>query len=281
MILVTGATGTVGREVVRLLPAGVGVRVMARSPGRVRGAGASAEVVWGDYEDRGSLERAFRGIRAVFVVTSRIGDDDVRLVEAARVAGVRHVVKLSAAGVADVRAVDVLTQWQRGTEELWRGSGLEWTFLRPRLFMSHALSWASSIREQGTVRALYGWVPQACVDPRDVAEVAVRALTGKGHAGRAYTLTGPEAVTAVWQTAQLAELLGRPLRCEELDQGQARAVLGERYPREIVEVLLERAERLREGGKAEVTGAVAAVLGRSARSFRVWAQDHLSAFEGR
>ncbi|UYQ66220.1 hypothetical protein [Streptomyces peucetius] len=74
--------------------------------------------------------------------------------------------------------------------------------------------------------------------------------TEEGHAGRVHTLTGPEAVTAVAQTAQLAELLGRPLRCEELDQGQARAVLGERYPQEIVEVLFERAERLREGGKA-------------------------------
>ncbi|MET9857284.1 NAD(P)H-binding protein [Streptomyces sp. NPDC006450] len=280
MILITGATGTIGREVVRLLPAHLAVRILARDPAAVTGVPATAETVQGDYADPRSLMRALSGVRAAFLVTNRIADDDARFLRAARSAGVRHVVKLSAAGVTDGEAEDLITRWQRGNEELWRGSGLEWTLLRPRLFMSNTLSWAGSVRTHGAVRALYGASANACVDPRDVAEVAVRALTGDGagYAGRALTLTGPEPITAVRQTDQLAELLGRPLRFEELGPGRARTVLAERYPRDVVDALLERAERQREGCKSEVDGTLPALLGRPARSFRVWARRHLSAF---
>lgn len=280
MILVTGATGTIGREVVRLLPAHLAVRILARDPAAVTGRSATAETVQGDYEDPRSLMRALSGVRAAFLVTNRIADDDARFLQAARASGVRHVVKLSAAGVTDDKAEDLITRWQRGNEELWRGSGLEWTLLRPRLFMSHALSWAGSVRTHGAVRALYGASVNACVDPRDVAEVAVRVLTGdRGtYAGTALTLTGPEPLTAVGQTGQLAELLGRPLRFEELDPRQARTVLAERHPRDVVDAILERAERQREGCKGEVDATVPALLGRPAGSFRVWARRHLSAF---
>ncbi|MFE5678084.1 NAD(P)H-binding protein [Streptomyces erythrochromogenes] len=278
MILVTGATGTVGREVVGRLPAGSAVRVMTRDPARAPDS-VAAEVVRGDYDDPRSLARAVQGVRAVFLVTNRVGsDDDARFVEAARSAGVRHVVKLSAAAVADPLAQDLITCWQRGNEALLRGSGMEWTLLRPRAFMSNTLSWAPAIRSEQVVRALYGSSPTACVDPRDIAEVAVRALTEGGHAGRAHTLTGPEPITAAEQTAQLAELLGRPLRFEEAEVAQMRAALRARHPDTVTEALLESAERRREGGKSEVEGAVREILGRPAGSFRAWAADHLSAF---
>ncbi|MEU2671562.1 NAD(P)H-binding protein [Streptomyces sp. NPDC007164] len=278
MILVTGATGTIGREVVRRIPADLAVRIMARDPGRVTGAGAAAEIVHGDFSDPGSLAGVLRGVRTVFLVTNPGGDDDAGFIRAARSAGVRHVVKLSAAAVADSRAEDLITRWQRRNEELLRASGMEWTLLRPRAFMSNALSWAGSIRSGDVVRALHGSSSNACVDPRDVAEVAVCALTEDGHAGRTHTLTGPEAVSAVEQTAQLAELLRRPLRFEELGPERARAALGARYPADIVEALLESAERGREGAKAAVDGTVAALLGRPAGTFRGWAGDHLGAF---
>ncbi|MFI5773797.1 NAD(P)H-binding protein [Streptomyces sp. NPDC051658] len=278
MILVTGATGTIGREVVRRIPADLAVRIMARDPGRVTGASASAEIVPGDFSDPPSLVGILRGIRTIFLVTNPGRDDDGGFLRTARSAGVRHVVKLSAAAVADGRAEDLITRWQRRNEELLRGSGMEWTLLRPRAFMSNVLSWAGSIRSDDVVRALYGSSANACVDPRDVAEAAVRALTEDGHAGRVHTLTGPEAITAVEQTAQLAELLCRPLRFEELGPEQARTALGARYPADIVEALLESAERGREGSKAEVDGTVAGLLGRPAGTFRGWASDHLSAF---
>ncbi|MFE4263150.1 NAD(P)H-binding protein [Streptomyces sp. NPDC056883] len=278
MILVTGATGRIGREVLRRLPADQAVRVLARNPDRVTGAPGTAEIVQGDYGDSQSLTRALRGVRAAFLVTSRVGDDDVRFVRAAVSAGVRHVVKLSAAAVADPGANDVITRWQRANEDLVRGSGMEWTLLRPRAFMSNALAWAESVRAQHVVRAQYGSSPNACVDPRDVADVAVRALTEAGHAGRTYTLTGPEPITAAQQTAQLAELLGRPLRFEELGADQARAALGARYPHDLVEALLAGAERQRAGAKARMDEAVPALLGRPAACFRVWARDHLGSF---
>ncbi|SFY42110.1 NAD(P)H-binding protein (plasmid) [Streptomyces atratus] len=278
MILVTGATGTIGREVVRGIPADLPVRIMARDPGRVTGAGAAAEIVPGDFSDPASLVGVLRGVHTVFLVTNPGGNDDAGFLRSARSAGVRHVVKLSAAAVADSRAEDLITRWQRRNEDQLRGSGMEWTLLRPRAFMSNTLSWVGSIRSGHVVRALYGASVNACVDPRDVAEVAVRALTEDGHAGRIHTLTGPEAITAVEQTAQLAELLRRPLRFEELGPEQARTALGARYPAQIVEALLESAERGREGSKAEVDGTVATLLGRPAGTFRGWASDHLSAF---
>ncbi|MER7779663.1 SDR family oxidoreductase [Streptomyces sp. NPDC096191] len=279
MILVTGATGTVGREVVRRLPRDLAVRVMVRDPSRVEGAAPGTEVVAGDYGDPASLDRALRGVRRAFVLTSRVGrDDDARFLRAARSAGVRHLVKVSAAAVADEGADDLITRWQRTNERLLMDSGTGWTVLRPRAFMSNSLSWAASIASEGVVRALYGTSANACVDPRDVAAAAVCALTEDGHEGRIHTLTGPQSITAVEQAAELGRLLGSPLRFEELSPDRARARLRERHPAEVVEALLACAERQRAGAKAGVEDTVLRLTGRPARSFRTWAEDHREVF---
>ncbi|MET9535077.1 MULTISPECIES: NAD(P)H-binding protein [unclassified Streptomyces] len=279
MILVTGATGTVGHQVARLL-AGTGpVRILARDPARVTVKGPAVEVVQGSYEDRLSLSRALRGVRSVFLVTNDPQQDhDAVLVEEATATGVRRLVKLSAAAVADPAALDLITAWQRRNEHLVRSSGLEWTMLRPRSFMSNTLSWARTIRSGGEVHALYGRSRNPCVDPRDVAEVAVRALTEDGHDGRQYTLTGPRALSAVDQTAELAQALGRPLRFVELDPEQASARLRTRYPAAVADALMHSARRQLDGGKAQVERTTADLLGRPARSFRTWAADHAGAF---
>ncbi|MEU6987930.1 NAD(P)H-binding protein [Streptomyces sp. NPDC046324] len=283
MILVTGATGTVGREVVRLLSAGPGplpgVRVMTRDPARLAGACRTAEPVAADYRDPASLARASAGVRTAFLVTTGVGgDDDAVFLRAARAAGVRRVVKLSAAAVLDPGADDAITRWQRASEELLRGSGMGWTLLRPRSFMSNALSWAASVRSERVVRTLYGTSSNACVDPRDIAEVAVRVLTDDEHAGQAYTLTGPSAISAVEQTEQLGRTLGVPLRLEELTRDQARALWDRRYPAAVVEALLASADRQRAGAKAEVDATVGTLTGRAAGSFESWARDHREAF---
>ncbi|MFJ4879791.1 NAD(P)H-binding protein [Streptomyces sp. NPDC088745] len=286
MLLVTGATGTVGREVLRRLPElapGLPVRVMAREPARVSGAPASAEIVRGDFTDARSLAGALRGVRRVLLLSVPSAAGDAVFLREAAAAGVRHVVKLSAAAVADEGADDLITRWQRRNEQLLVDSGLAWTLLRPRAFMSNTLSWARSIRTDNTVRALYGTSLNACVDPRDVAEVAVRVLAGAEHEkaeheGMAYQLTGPEALSAVDRTRQLAQLLGRALRFEELDVEQARTALTARYSAEIAGALVESAERGRAGGKSEVDGTAPALLGRPAGDFRTWAADHLGAF---
>lgn len=279
MILVTGATGTVGRLVLERLPAGRAVRVLARDPSRVRVPREGVEVVRADYGDPAALERALTGVHRALLVTSRVGgDDDVTFLRAAREAGVRQVVKLSAASVVDVRAQDLITRWQRDCEAALVSSELDWTLLRPRAFMSNALSWVSSVRSEGLVRSLYGHAPNACVHPRDIADVAVLALTGEGHAGQAYTLTGPQSLSAVEQTQQLARALGRRLRFAELEPSQARTALLRRHPAAVAEALLDSALRQKAGAKAQVLGTVLAVTGTAPRPFRTWAQDHTAAF---
>ncbi|MGW4035881.1 NmrA family NAD(P)-binding protein [Streptomyces sp. NPDC004778] len=279
MILVTGATGAVGREVAGLLAAAGPLRVLARRPERLTVRGDGIEVVEGAYGDRPALDRALRGVDSVFLVTnSPTEPDDERVAGAAAAAGVRHLVKLSMMAVEEPGADDFITRRQRQNEEAIRESGVPWTFVRPRTFMSNTLSWAPGIRSAGVVRALYGDAPVACVDPRDVAAVAVAVLTGAGHEGRAYAVSGPEAITAREQTAQLSRVLGRPLRFEELGLDAARTALLAKYPRPVAEAFLESAERQRAGEKAAVVPTIRELTGLQARSYRAWAADHGDAF---
>ncbi|MFI1163561.1 NAD(P)H-binding protein [Streptomyces sp. NPDC020801] len=283
MILLTGATGTVGRLVAGRLSGVAPVRLLTRDPGRLA-AGPQVEVVGGDFDEPRSLERALTGVRSALLVTADplTHVHDEHFLAAARRAGVRHVVKLSALAVTDPGARDLITTWQRGNERLLRESGLSWTMLRPRAFMSNTLGWARSVREEDVVRAACGSTANATVDPRDIAAVAAAALLDPdGHAGRAHPLTGPEAVSAAGQTEILAELLRRPLVFVELTTEQARERLRARYPQPIADALMESAARGRSGAKTRVHPTVQRLLGRPARSYREWAADHLAAFAGR
>ncbi|MDR3080900.1 MAG: SDR family oxidoreductase [Streptomyces sp.] len=279
MILVTGATGTVGREVARRLSGRHPLRMLVRDPRRVTFAAPAGEVVAGDYGDEASLARALRDVRVAFLVTNRVGGpDDERFVAAARAAGVRHLVKLSAAAVTDPLADDLITRWQRGTEEAIRTSGLDWTFLRPRSFMSNTLGWASGIRSDGVVRALYGNAPNACVDPRDIARAAVRVLTEPGHESKAYVLTGPEPLSGAEQAERLAHVLRRPIRFEEIGPEQAREQWKRRHPAPVADALLASAERQLAGAKAAVDPMLERVTARPATSYATWAADHAQVF---
>ncbi|MGP3969976.1 NAD(P)H-binding protein [Streptomyces sp. 6N223] len=299
-VVVTGATGTVGGEVARrLVAAGHPVRLLARRPERLRErpelAGPGTEVVTADLDadEPARLAAALAGARSVFLLTNNPlrPEHDERLVTAAlaaheagggaapRVPGPR-LVKLSALAVTDPGAQDLITRWHRENEARVTASGLPWTLLRPRAFMSNALSWAPGIRADGTVRAPAGDGRNACVDPRDIAEAAVRALTEDGgpHDGRAYALTGPAAVSPREQTEQLAEVLGQPLRFAELTLRQAGERLRQRYPERVVRALLESAERQRAGGKSEVATGVEEATGRPPAAFLDWAGDHADRF---
>ncbi|MXM66500.1 NAD(P)H-binding protein [Streptomyces sp. HUCO-GS316] len=282
MILLTGATGTVGRLVTRRLAGAVPLRLLTRDPGRAAGqAGPRVEVVGGDFADRPSLDRALTGVRSALLVTADplTQAHDEHFVAAARAAGVRHVVKLSALAVTDPGARDLITTWQRGNEQLLLGSGLSWTLLRPRAFMTNTLGWARSVREEGVVRAQNGTAANATVDPRDIAEVAARALLNPdAHAGRAHALTGPEAVSAVRQTEILGEVLHRPLRFVELTEDEARRRLLVRLPAPVADALVESARRGRAGAKTRVDPTMEQLLGRPAGGYREWARDHVPVF---
>ncbi|MFC4508487.1 MULTISPECIES: NAD(P)H-binding protein [Streptomyces] len=282
MILVTGATGTVGRLVVERLSNTLPVRILARNPHRAAVLrGPRTDVVGGDFEDPSSLRTALVGVRTALLVTADplTRAHDVNFLAVARAAGVHHVVKLSAEAVSDPGASDLITEWQRENERQLRASHLSWTLLRPRAFMSNTLSWARSIRTEGVVRAVHGTALNATVDPRDIADVAALALTEpEAHSQRVYTLTGPAALTAVEQTEILAGLLGRPLRFEQLPDDQAARVLLERYPAPVAQALLESAARGNLGTKKHAYPTVPELLGRPARSYRTWAFDHLEPF---
>jgi uncharacterized protein YbjT (DUF2867 family) len=284
VILLTGATGTVGRLVARRLPAAEPVRLLVRDPERAAAlAGAHVEVVGGDLEDPAGLRRALTGVRSALLVTANplTHSHDENFLTAARAAGVGHAVKLTTLSVTEPDATDLITEWHRENERLLHASGLSWTVLRPRAFMSNTLGWARSIRAEGLVRSANGTVATAAIDPRDIAEVAVRALTDpEEHTGRAYALTGPAGVTPVEQTEILGELLRRPLEFMELTDDQVLRGLIARYPEPVAHALVESAARGRHGSKARVEPAVAELLGRPARGYREWAAEHLTQFGG-
>lgn len=281
-IAVTGATGTVGRLVAQRLAEQRrhAVTLLSRDPVRARAAGLSGHVVGADFEHEASVRRGLDGVDTVLVVTGNPlrPDHDENIVLAARAAGVRHLVKLSAAAVEDPGAQDLITRWQRTAEERIVGSPLTWTMLRPRSFMTHALAWREGIRRDGSVAALDCDSPNACIAPEDIADVAVRVLTGTGHEGRSYALTGPQALTVRQQVDTLSALLGRDLRCVELSPEQARERWRRRWPEPLVEALAESADRQRVGAKAGVTQEVRRLTGRPAVPFAEWAGDRLDIF---
>ncbi|MFD7257575.1 NAD(P)H-binding protein [Streptomyces sp. NPDC059874] len=281
-IVVAGATGPVGSRTVRLLAADHEVSALTRDPDRAARAGLPGRIVGVDNDDRPGLVRACAGADALFVITSdpmRLSHDE-NLLAAARTAGVRHVVKLSALAVTDPLATDGMTRRQRECEELVRSAGMDWTLLRPRSFMSNALGWAPGILRDGVVRAPYGSSRNACVDPLDIAAAAATVLAAPGHHGRAYALTGPEAVSAREQTEQLASVLGRPLRFVELTLDEAREGWSRRHPEPIVRALAESAARQAAGAKLEVTHDVERLTSRPPRAFGQWAQRHAAEFRG-
>lgn len=282
MILLTGATGTVGGLVARRLRGTTALRLLTRRPDRAANlSGPRSEVCGGDFDDLASLRRALTGVTSALLVSANplTHTHDEHFLAAAHACGVRQVVKLSALAVTDPDATDLITAWQRGNEQLLTESGLSWTLLRPRAFMSNTLGWAISVRAEGVVRAAGGSAANATVDPRDIADVAaLTLLEPDAHAGRAYALTGPEAISAADQTRILGELLERTLNFEELTEAEALRRLRNRYPAPIAEALAESAARGRAGAKTQVDPTVAKLLGRSAGSYREWARDHLGAF---
>ncbi|MFG1956052.1 NAD(P)H-binding protein [Nonomuraea sp. NPDC049028] len=264
-ILVTGATGTVGRHVMaQLLETGVEVRALTREPVDLPPA---VEGVRGDLSVPDSLDAAFDGVEAVFLVwpfASAEGLEMVLKVMAER------VVYLSSAAVRD---------HERRAEQLIGRSVPQWTILRPHAFAANALRWAEQIRGGGVVREPYGQAAMSLVHERDIAAVAVRALTQDGHAGSVYELTGPHSLTQAEQVRVIGEVIGHPVRWEETSPEDARRqMLARGWPAEAVDSILSaQAEMTR--GPAPVTATVEEVTATAARTFRSWAAEHAHAFE--
>ncbi|MEU2062814.1 NAD(P)H-binding protein [Streptomyces sp. NPDC013455] len=272
MILVTGATGNVGGEVVQALArAGEPVRALVRRP-----AGLPAEQAVGDLDHPDSLGPALDGVRAVFLLPGY--RDMPGLLARMRQAGVERVVLLSSLATVATDTDNVLSAYMIRSEDAVRESGLAWTFLRPNAFMSNALRWLPQLREGDVVRDAFGTVPVASVDPYDIAAVAVRALLDPGHEGQVYPLSGPEPLLPAQRVAVLAEVLGRDLRFQALSDAEGRADMAAAG---VPEPYIRAFFGFYGDGtldESQVYPTVEKVTGAPPRTFRDWAVSHRSDF---
>ncbi|WP_227980435.1 SDR family oxidoreductase [Nocardia spumae] len=275
-ILVTGATGNIGRELVNRLAGHGDIRVRAttRDPDTAA-LPEGVEPVRADLRDAAALRPALAGADALFLV-SRVGDD-AAILSAARRAGVAHVVLVS--------SITVLTHPHLGparenaaVEQLVRDSGMAWTILRPTQFASNALWWADSIRETGEVEVPFAGIGLPAIHPGDIAGVASAALTGSAHRGRTYPLTGPARITPREQVQVIASALGRALTVTEIDRTRARERMLAAMDSDTADALLDVT-----GGDANdellaVRDTVARITGFPARTFRDWVSRNIARF---
>jgi len=274
MILVTGATGNVGSEVVSaLLEAGEPVRALNR--GTPTSMPAGVEVVPGDLDRPESLATALTDVDAVFLLP---GFRDMPGVLAQlHKAGVARVVLLSGGSAADNDPDNAISSYMARSETAVRESGLPWTFLRPAAFMSNTLRWAPQLRDGDVVREPFADVRVANIDPYDIAAVATLALLTPAHEGKIYYLSGPESLLPADRLGILGATLGRDLTLRALSPDEARAELTAAMPAEYVNAFF----RFYVDGtldESTVRTTVGDITGRRPRTFRQWATTHADAF---
>jgi uncharacterized protein YbjT (DUF2867 family) len=284
MILVTGGTGMVGGEVVRLLSQqGVAARALTRNPSKAK---ELPGITWvaGDLSKPETLASVFDGAQTIFLVSS-IGEDTVALqhnaIEAARKAGVRHIVKLSAFGASSHSKAPICL-WHYQIEQEMQASGMDWTILRPHHFMQNLLGQLEYIVNDGVVYSASGDGKIPYIDAPDIAAVAAVTLTKPGHQGKKYVITGSEALSYRDATEIIGKTIGKQLRFvdETPDQARARRVR-EGYPPAIVESALAISAYQRAGGKTvTITNVVSDLTGRPPRTFAEFARDHADEFRG-
>ncbi|MFI7634487.1 NmrA family NAD(P)-binding protein [Nonomuraea sp. NPDC049400] len=271
MILVTGATGNVGGAVVHALArTGEPVRALVREP-----ADLPVEQAVGDLDRPDSLAAALDGVRGVFLLPGY--RDMPGLAAAFASAGVERVVLLSSQAAVATDTHNVVSQYMIRSETAVRASGLAWTFLRPAAFMSNALRWLPQLRASDVVSDAFGDVPIASIDPADIAAVAAQALLEPGHEGRAYSLSGPEALLPADRVRILGQALGRDLRFQALADEEARTQMSATMPIEYVKAFFSfyRDHTIDE---TTVHPTVEQITGRPPRTFDQWATTHAADF---
>ncbi|MFI6689882.1 SDR family oxidoreductase [Streptomyces sp. NPDC050485] len=278
MIVVTGATGNVGRPLTQALAeAGEQVTAVSRHavamPEGVRHVAA-------DLAEPTSLTPALDGAKALFLLLSgdlhapEAGPADI--IGLAAASGVRRVVLLSSQGVA-TRPLGPSRVAMRAVEDALRESGLNWVVLRPGGFASNALAWAESVRTRGTAAAPFGDVGVPVVDPADIAEVAAACLLDDRHTGGVYELTGPEVITPRQQTEAIAAALGSPVRFHELTRDEAKATMTKFVPAELADDTLDIIAAPNPA-ELRISPDVEQVLGLAPRPFSDWVARNIAAF---
>ncbi|MEV0293265.1 NAD(P)H-binding protein [Nocardia sp. NPDC050710] len=275
MILVTGSTGNIGTELVaELSESGQRVRALVRDPARAA-LPAGVEAVTGDLNKPESLVDALDGVDGIFLMPGYA--DMAETLALAKKAGVQRIALLSSGSAALEDLDNAVSRYMTLSERAVRESGMAWTFLRPRSFMSNALRWLPQLAAGDRVRVQFPGVAVAAIDPADIATVAAVALTEGGLDGRILDLTGPRALRPAEQVAVLAEVLGRPLVAEELTDAETRAELEATMPQPYVDAFVS----FFIDGKldeSQVYPTVREVTGRDPHTFERWARTHAAAF---
>ncbi len=266
MILITGASGSVGKAVLqeasRKEPK---VRAMYRSKEEAAKAPSGCEAVLADYANKQSLRNALDGVTSVYVVCSPIPqlvELESNVLDVCKESGVKHVVLSSAMGAGDYGKS--FPSWHRKVEDKLKGTGMSYTILRPNGFLQNIVVYnAPSIRAQGTFYAAMGDAKVSYLDVGDIAVVAVKALKGGAHAGKTYELNGPEAISNQELARRISKVTGRTVNYVDIpESAQREAMLGMGMPAWQVTALLELQQYYKQGGAAKTDGLLQALIER-------------------
>lgn len=281
MILVTGATGNIGTELVKqLLAKKCPVRVITRDEKKVSHLDPAVERVIGDRHDQSVVSQALQGVDKLFllpVLFDKSHEADRLLIEQARPAGVSQIVKISSGAVRI--ETNAIGRVHREKEQFVEHSGIPWTFLRPGGFMSNTLQWAGTIKSQSKVFNPTGDGKTAPISPYDIAAAAAVALTSSGHEGRAYDLTGPELLSTHDQVNILSKIIGKPIECVDIPiEVAAERAITSGLPEVLVKSLTDLWIQIRKGQGAFHSNEVERLTELPAQTFETWCHEHRSAF---
>jgi uncharacterized protein YbjT (DUF2867 family) len=279
-VLVTGATGTIGGEVARLLTS-EDVKVRAGIRSEMRGAelkrlGAELAII--DYGRPETLRPAMAGVDALFLLTpfdSEMVRMTAAIVAEAKKAGVKRIVKLSAFGAGE--GAITLGRWHRQAEKVIENSGIPYTFLRPTSFMQNLLRMAPAIREEERLYVPAGDGKSAFIDARDIAAAAAETLIHEGHEGKIYTLTGPEVLGYRQVASLLSKALGKRVIYINIAEQDARRSMRS-MPDWMVEALLELYRVVRVGRMEVITDTVEELTGKRPRTLGAFFREHAAEF---
>ncbi|MET7648263.1 NAD(P)H-binding protein [Streptomyces sp. NPDC005426] len=281
MILVTGATGNIGRELTRELDAkGAKLRLLVRDHARAAGLSDRAERAVGDLGEPSTLTPAFAGVDKIFLLTQGIGTGyTAAAISAAEAAGVSHIVHLSSLHVT-LDPLPAMARWHHEREEIIRASGIPATFLRPGGFMTNAFDWLPTIREGNHVLDPVGPGRYAPIDPADIAAVAALVLTEDGHQDKEYVLTGDETLTVTEQVRVISETIGRDIEVREVTTPDeaVRFRFPNGAPQALADAITEGFNLMRADTVGFRTDTVERLLGRKPRTFADWCARNADAF---
>jgi uncharacterized protein YbjT (DUF2867 family) len=286
MILITGATGNVGSEVVKTLSRQKHrARAFVRSTSKARPiALPGIELVEGDFTQPETIARSLQGVDRLFLLipsSSQVEQQQRDFVDAAKRSGVKHIVKLSQLG-ADARSTGRFQRYHGAVEDYIRDSGLKYTFLRPNLFMQGLLNFRAVIAAQGAFYLAAGDARVSIVDVRDIATVAALALTGPGHEGKVYEITGPESLTHAEMADRLSTAIGKTVNFVNISPDSMRdALVGFGMPEWQANGIVEDYDLYRRGEAAKVTTTVQDVTGIAPTTFSRFARDYAGAFRSK